>query len=226
MSDWASYQIQDFIPFTADVYFRLLARMGETFWPLQMVTLLAGLLALYLSLTGRARLALVLIAPLWVLIGVAFFAQRYSGLNWAGAHLCWVWIVQGVFLLLLAITRWGVDSGNSAPLSSPPVQAGLLIGLCGLFGFPLLGVALGNDVRSVEVFGLHPDPTAAVTLGLLLIGVRGGAMWLATLVPALWLIVSALTLRVLDAPWYPALLVIVVVAMTGGMATHHLRTVR
>lgn len=228
MSDWASYQVQDFIPFTADVYFRLLARMGETFWPSQMVTLLAGFLALYLSLAGRTRLALLLIAPLWVFVGVAFFAQRYSGLNWAGAHLCWVWIVQGGFLLLLAVTRWGMDAGESVPLRallSPPVQAGLLIGLFGLFGFPLLGVAMGNDLRAAEIFGLYPDPTATVTLGVLLAGVRGHAMWLAALIPALWLIVSALTLKVLDAPWYPALLVIVAVAATGSIASYRSRTV-
>ncbi|QHQ40874.1 MFS transporter permease [Microbulbifer hydrolyticus] len=236
MMDLASYSLQDFIPFTADVYFRLLARMGEAFWPLQSVTLLVGFLALFLSLTGRVRIALGLLAPLWAFVGVAFFAQRYSGLNWAGTHICWIWLCQGLLLLLLAVTGWGTalerDTGADwrtallRTLLTPSVQAGLLIALCGLLGFPLLGVAMGNGWPAVEVFGLHPDPTAAVTLGLLLVGFRGSALWFTALVPTLWLCVSALTLKVLGAAWYPALLVIVAVAVTGSVASYRPRTAR
>jgi len=32
-------RLQDFIPFTAEVYFRLLERVGEAFWQQQLLTL-------------------------------------------------------------------------------------------------------------------------------------------------------------------------------------------
>ena len=33
MRDWLSYKAQDFVPFTHDVYFRVIERTGETLWP-------------------------------------------------------------------------------------------------------------------------------------------------------------------------------------------------
>lgn len=232
MGDWASYQLQDFIPFSADVYFRLLARMGETFWPLQLVTLVLGFLALLLAIKGRTRIALALIAPFWAFVGVAFFAQRYSSLNWAGETVCWAWLFQCALLLLLAMTGWktGAKAGRHKlsiqMFFNLRLQAGLLLGLCGLVGIPLLGVVMGHGWREAEVFGVHPDPTAVVTLGVLLLSVRGAALWAAALVPILWLLVSGLTLKVLGAPWYPALFAIAAVAVTGGFAGYSPRDSR
>lgn len=81
MNGWSSYALQDFIPFTADIYFRLLERMNETFWPLHLLTLLLGLAALWLAIKNRPRLACLIVAPLWGFVGVAFFIQRYAELN-------------------------------------------------------------------------------------------------------------------------------------------------
>ena len=65
MNEWTSYRLQDFIPFTAEVYFRLLERMRETFWPLHLLTLALGATTLVLALKHRPRLACLLLAPLW-----------------------------------------------------------------------------------------------------------------------------------------------------------------
>ncbi|WP_043317466.1 DUF6064 family protein [Microbulbifer sp. HZ11] len=211
MSEWNSYQIQDFVPFSADVYFRMLERMGETFWPLQLFTLAVGVAALLLALRGKSRVALLLLAPVWVFVGVAFFAQRYANLNWIGQILGWVWIAQAALLVLLAAT----GRGTAGPVESHSANniTGVLISLVGLLMFPLLAPVLDTSWTQAEVFGLHPDPTGVVSLGIFMIALRGWAQWLTCLVPLLWITLSALTLQVLEAPWWGALFAVAAVAV-------------
>ena len=213
MNEWASYQLQDFIPFTADVYFRLLERMGETFWPLHLLTLALGAASVVLALKGRLRLACLLHAPLWTFIGVAFFIQRYAELNWAGGYVGYAFIAQGVLMVWLALT--GPDSDIAQSRTSPPVLIGTSIALFGLVILPLMAPLTGNGWYQAEVFGTHPDPTAITTLGLMLITLRGLALLISIIIPTLWLLISALTLHVLGASGSIALFAVLAAALLG-----------
>jgi len=192
-----SYRLQDFIPFTADVYFRLLERMGELFWPLQLLTLALGGMALLLATKNRARAASLLLVPLWGFVAVAFFMQRYAELNWAGGYIGHAFMAQTAVLAFVALMGPGISHPPSR--KSPPVAAGAVIAVFGLVGQPLIGPLSGGSWHQAEVFGIHPDPTAITTLGLALVGLRGIRMWVVAIIPALWLVLSALTLLVLDA---------------------------
>jgi len=217
MNAWTSYQLQDFIPFTAEVYFRLLERMGETFWPLHLLTLALGAATLVLALQHRPRLACLLPAPLWAFVAFAFFFQRYAALNWAGGYVGNAFIAQAVLLVVMALTGWGMDK---APRSnSPPTIMGTAIALFGLILMPLLMPLIaplsGGTWYQAEVFGIHADPTAVTTLGLVLIMLRGFALWLAAIIPALWLVVSGLTLQALDSPGAVVLFAVLAIALVG-----------
>ena len=217
MNEWTSYQLQDFIPFTAEVYFRLLERMGETFWPLHLLTLALGIATLVLALKHHSRLACLLPAPLWTFVAVAFFFQRYAELNWAGGYVGDAFIVQAVLLVLMALTGWGMD--NAPRATHPPVAIGIAITLFGLVLMPtlmpLIAPLSGGAWYQAEVFGIHADPTAVTTLGLVLIMLRGFGLWIATIIPALWLVVSGLTLQVLDSTGAAVLFVVLVIALVG-----------
>ena len=197
MNGWANYQLQDFIPFTADIYFRLFERMGETFWPLHLLTLTLGVTALVLALTQRSRLACLLPAPLLVFVGITFFIQRYSELNWAGGYVGYAFITQAVLLVLIVLSGFGVD--KSPRHTSPPVVIGVAITLFGLIVMPLIAPLAGGSWYQAEMVGIHPDPTAMTTLGLALILLRGVTLWVVAVIPVLWIVISALTLQVLDA---------------------------
>ncbi len=213
MNEWTSYQLQDFIPFTADVYFRLLERMGETFWPLHLLTLALGVATLVLALKHRTRLACLLPAPLWAFVAIAFFIQRYAELNWAGGYVGYVFIAQAVLLVLMALTGWGMDT---APRSTnPSVAIGITITLFGLIIMPLIAPLSGGSWYQAEMFGIHADPTAVTTLGLALIMLRGFALWIVVIIPALWLVVSGLTLQVLDSSGAAVLFGVLVIALVG-----------
>ncbi|AJY51742.1 DUF6064 family protein [Halomonas sp. KO116] len=213
MNEWTSYQLQDFIPFTAEVYFRLLERMGETFWPLHLLTLALGAAALVLALKHRTRLACLLAAPLWAFVAVAFFFQRYAELNWAGGYVGYAFITQAVLLVLMALTGWGVD--NEPHATNPPVAIGTAITLFGLILMPLIAPLSGGSWYQAEVFGIHADPTAVTTLGLMLIMLRGFALWIAVIIPALWLVVSGLTLQALDSTGGAVLFAVLAIALIG-----------
>lgn len=213
MNAWTSYRLQDFIPFTAEVYFRLMERMGETFWPLQLLTLALGAATLALALRHRTRLACLLPAPLWAFVAVAFFFQRYAELNWAGGYVGYTFIAQAVLLIVMALTGWGLD--NTPRATNPPVTIGIAITLYGLIIMPLVAPLSGGSWYLAAVFGIHADPTAVTTLGLVLILLRGFALWVAVIIPTLWLVVSGLTLQVLDSTGATTLFAVLVIALVG-----------
>ncbi len=213
MNDWASYRLQDFIPFTADVYFRLLERMGETFWPLHIVTVALGVAAIGLALMGRTQLACVLPAPLWAFVGVAFFIQRYAELNWAGRYAGYAFMAHGVLLAVVALKGFGLDKAPRP--TSPPVLIGLAIALFGLLGMPLIAPLTGDSWSQAQVFGIHADPTAVTTLGLMLVVLRGWVLGAACIVPMLWILVSGLTLQVLGSSLAPVLFAVLAVSLAA-----------
>ncbi|KUJ80272.1 MFS transporter permease [Microbulbifer flavimaris] len=199
MNDWSSYRLQDFIPFTADIYLRLLERTSETLWPLHLLALAAGVAALVLALLHRKRLALLLVTPVWIFVGSAFLLQRYAELNWAGHYLGWAFWIEAGILALIGVTGPGLD--GEAAGERQWWLFGLLIAALGLIAYPLIAPLAGYSRWQGEVFGIHPDPTALFTLGLLLHSLRGIALWLAAMIPLLWLVVSGLTLLALQLPW-------------------------
>ncbi len=219
MNPWTSYQLQDFIPFTEEVYFRLLERMGETFWPLHLLTLGLGAATLVLALQHRRRIACLLPAPLWAFVAVAFFIQRYAALNWAGGYVGYAFTAQAALLVVIALTGWGMDKASRS--NTPPIIMGTAITLFGLILMPLLMPLIsplsGSSWYQAEVFGIHADPTAVTTLGLVLITLRGYALWIAAIIPALWLVVSGLTLLALHATTGGAVLFAVLAITLVGL---------
>lgn len=212
MNGWTSYALQDFIPFTADIYFRLIERMSETFWPLHLLTLAVGVAALWFALKNYVRLASLFIAPVWAFIAVAFFIQRYAELNWAGGTIGYLFLAQAFLLLVIAWTGFGFDSG---PRKRPIAVMAIIMILVGLIGLPLMAPFTGGSWLQAEVFGIHADPTAVTTLGLSLIIFRGWALWLIALIPLLWLLLSGLTLGVLGSPTAIVLFSVLAIGLIG-----------
>lgn len=212
MNGWTSYALQDFIPFTADIYFRLIERMSETFWPLHLLTLMLAVVAIWLAFKNHSRFASMLIAPVWAFIAYAFFIQRYAELNWAGGYIGYLFLAQAFLSLVIAWTGFGLDSG---PRKRPIAVMAIIIILVGLIGLPLMAPFNGGSWLQTEVFGIHADPTAVTTLGLSLIIFRGWALWLIALIPLLWLLLSGLTLWVLGSATAIVLFSVMAIGLIG-----------
>ncbi len=195
IADWASYTLADFIPFTPEVYARLIERVNAAWWPLQLPAVALGLAALGLAWHGRSRPALLLLVPAWVASGVDFHLQHYAELTWAAPWFGAAFLAHATLLLGLALSgRLPEPRSNHGPMA----RVGGLIALFGLVGYPALAAVAGSGWRGAEVFGLHPDPTAVATLGLVMIALGGLRVGVAALIPLLWLEVSNLTLVALQ----------------------------
>ncbi|HEY0824562.1 MAG TPA: DUF6064 family protein, partial [Ramlibacter sp.] len=79
MSEWWSYGLSDFLMFSPQAYWRLVARHNAAWWPAQALAAVVPL-ALWLLLrdprAAAARGALCLLALAWASVGWAFHWQR------------------------------------------------------------------------------------------------------------------------------------------------------
>lgn len=208
MSEWWSYELSDFLMFSARTYYRLFELYNTALWPIHLLALGVGLALAVVSMRDSpwaARTACAMLAACWLWVAWAFHLQRYAGINWAASWFAAAFAAQGA--LLLACAAFGAQlrirvSGAWARL------AGLGVLLFALLVQPWLGLALGRSWLQAEVFGLAPDPTAVGTLGVLLL-LRpaerpGSALRNAVLalwpIPLLWCLVSGATLWTMQAP--------------------------
>lgn len=210
MSEWWTYQLSDFLLFSARTYYRLFELYNAELWPAHLVALGLGLAILVVSLRPKpwaARSACALLAACWLWVAWAFHLQRYASINWAATWFAAVFAIEGV--LLLACTGFGARLRIRAP-GGLAGNAGLGLLLFAVLVQPWLGVALGRPWLQAEVFGLAPDPTAVGTLGVLLLlrfvedtGRPRRTLVLTLLlwpIPVLWCLVSGLTLWAMEAP--------------------------
>ncbi len=200
MNGWQSYRLEDFIPFTPAVYGRLLERVNDAFWPLHLVAVVIGLAAVLLALRGNGRTALALLVPAWLTSGILFHLTFYAELNWAAPWFGGGFIAQAA--LLLALVFFAGTGGTQGPAGGPSTWIGATVAMVSMLGYPVIAAATGAGLSRAETFGLHPDPTAIATLGVLLIVLRGPAFWLASLIPVLWGVIGALTMVAMGATGY------------------------
>jgi hypothetical protein len=211
MSEWWTYRPEDFLLFSPRVYWRLFELTNAALWPLQLLTLGAGaalvLLALWRPRGHGLWIALVL-AMLWAFVGYAFLWSRYATINWAIAYVAPLFGVEAILLALA-----GATGGLTFDRRGIPGWSGWVLAAVGVLVYPLLPLLFGRPWASAEVFGIAPDPTAIVALGLLL-GARGRLLPLLLPIPLLWLAVSGLTLRTMgDAQaWLPFMTILATLA--------------
>jgi len=203
MSEWWTYRLDDFLLFAPRTYWRLFEAQNAALWPLHPATVAAGLALVMLVAwrPDRARFWTGLVLGLlWAFVGWSFLMNRYAAINWAVAYVAPAFFLEAGLLLLAVIFPRGLTFARRDAIG----WAGLLLALAGLLLYPAAPLVFARPWTSAEVFGIAPDPTAIVTLGLLL-AARGA--WLAVLlpVPLLWCLMSGLTLLAMDETqaWLP-----------------------
>lgn len=183
-----SYALSDFLLFSQETYFRLFELYNRAIWPLQVLLLGLGGIALYLlRRRGCARVAWGLLALVWAWVAWAFHLERYATINLAAPYFAALFGLEAV--LLLAI---GTAAGRlRASEASAPI-AGTAVVVYAVVLHPLTGLLAGRTWPQLAYFGAAPDPTAIATLGMLLFA--GGPLRVVLLVPAAaWCVISALT---------------------------------
>ncbi|MGK2856886.1 MAG: DUF6064 family protein [Thermoanaerobaculia bacterium] len=200
MPEWSTYRLEDLALFPPRAYWRMLESYNRAIWPAHLVALVLAVVMLVFVLgkrerwRGRVVAAILAGSCLWV--AWAFHLERYASIHWAAK-----WFALGFAIEALLLVLIGVIAGRLqyAGASDAPRAAGLAVTLFALFVQPLIGPMLGRSWNAIELFAVHPDPTAIVTLGVVLLASER-VHWPLLIVPAAWCLVSGATLLTLDAP--------------------------
>jgi hypothetical protein len=166
MSEWWTYGLSDFLMFSPEAYWRLVARHNAAGWPVQFLGTAAAATLLVLGRSDNpqaTRAALLLLAAAWASVAWAFHWRHYAEIFLAAGWLALAWGVQAV-LLVLAAALAPRDGRVPAALRT----AGTLLLALALL-YPLLAPLTGHPWSEAEVFAWMPDPTALATLGTLLL---------------------------------------------------------
>jgi hypothetical protein len=226
MSEWWTYEPADFLLFSPRVYWRMFELHNTALWPLQLVTLAAGVLAIVLVARrprGHGRWIAFVLAVIWAFVGWSFLWTRYTTINWAAAYVAPAFALEALLLFLAG----AVTDKLTFDRRGPVCWTGHLLLAFALAGQPLLAPLLGRVWTSAEIFGIAPDPTAIGTLGLLLLA-RGRLLALLIPIPLLWCLLSGITLWTLGAPeaWAPfAAAALTLAALIATIADRHGRCI-
>lgn len=195
MTELWTYTLSDFLLFSPRTYYRLLELHNIAVWPLQIVGVVVGLVAIALWLGNRARLASLLLALSWLWVAWAFHVQRYAQINWAAPWFAAAFAVEAVALL-----TFGTIAGRLDFRVQRDARMWLAIGIAAITvaGYPLVAPLAGRGWATAETFGLTADPTALATVALVS-QVRGHVRWLLLVLPLVWCAIAGATLWAMES---------------------------
>lgn len=199
------------MPFTAAEFFDVFRRYNEAVWPLQFLLAAAGLVVVILALRSHpraGRIAMLVMALLWVWMGVVYHVAFFRRINPTASLFGVVFVMQAALFIWLGtrakhiairVRRDGVGA------------TGALLILYALVLYPVVGFLAGHRYPAAPTFGL-PCPTTIFTLGLLL-WVESPLPRSVVIVPALWSAVATVAAVQLGVPQDFGLTVAAVIAI-------------
>src|SRR3954466_3939480 len=108
MSEWWTYNLSDFLLFSARTYFRLFEIYNAAIWPAQLAALGIGIAILVLLRRGGAKAGQaigLLFGSCWIFTAVFFLAGRYATINWAASRFAWAFGLEGALLVWFFLRR-------------------------------------------------------------------------------------------------------------------------
>jgi hypothetical protein len=156
------------VPFTAEQFFDVFRRYNEAVWPAQIALIVLALFIAYSAWRANARgswrfarLALALLAALWLWTGIVYDKQFFAALTPAGAVFGSLFIAQAGLLL---VSAWQ-DASTFERAPRPAAITGAVILAYALLLYPAIGVFLGHEFPAAPSFGT-PCPTTLFTFGI------------------------------------------------------------
>ena len=187
MSEWWTYRLSSFLPFSPRTYFRLHELYNAEIWPAHVVALALAIAIVAMVRRGgtaSGRVVPVIVSACWLWVAWAFHVRRYATINWAATYFAAAFVLQAILLLWTGALRGRRTFDPSTPLR----RLGLSVLLFAVVVQPAVGLLAGRSLRQSEYFGVSPDPTVSATLAVLLMAKRGG--WTLWIIPLLWCAVS------------------------------------
>jgi hypothetical protein len=183
------------MPFTPADFLDVFGRYNATVWPTQLALLMVGAATVLFAVlsTPRASIAAsILLAALWLWMGIAYHLAFFSAINPLAPVFAAAFIVQGVLILVAGAWRRRINLQFHADAVS---VTGALIIAYALVGYPVVGYFLGHRYPATPTFGV-PCPTTIFTFGVLVLAKPPVSRTL-LVIPCLWAVAATLAVRAL-----------------------------
>ena len=180
------------IPFTAEIYYRLLDRIASELGLAAFVSLLLAVLVLALMAKpspAAGRLIAGALAILWAWCGAVFQWQYFSALFWPAPLFAALFALQAGLLIWLGAVQGVLSFGYGTGLRG---RTGTGLALAGIVLFPAIGSLAGFYAPLAGLPGLTPGATVLFTLGLLMLS-RNRPPRVLYAVPLIWAVLAAIT---------------------------------
>jgi hypothetical protein len=214
------------LPFSRSDFFLVFEHYNESVWPAQAFLYLLALMSVLLAFrNGRdaSRGVLIILAVLWMWMGVVYHAVFFAAINPVATLVGAVFVAQGLVFVFLSMRS---DPIVFIPSNTPDGWIGALLIVTGLVVYPILSSASGHEYPAQPTFGL-PCPTTIFTIGMLVWALKEIPKW-ALIVPVLWTAVgtsAALQLGVVEDLLLAAATIALVAALALQRSKRHAEAV-
>ena len=142
------------------------------------------------------------LAAAWLCVSVGFLWMHYAAINWVAVYFVPVFVGEALLVFWLGTVRGRLTFAAERGVAG---MIGIALYVYALALHPLIALVAGRPLQAAEVVGIAPDPTAIATLGLLSLAARRTGTLPLIIVPIIWCLASALTLRTMGASegWIP-----------------------
>lgn len=192
------------MPFTREVFLRLLDQYAAVVWPAQIIALALAAGLVFLAVRPRPwsdRMIAAMLALAWAWTGVVFHGLYLATLVWAAWGFAALFVLQGLVLAWSGIVR-----GQLAFRFRPTVS--------GWAGLALIAFAAVLDPllwQRAPMIGLMPGSTTVFTVGLLAM-IQGRTPHHLLVIPLLWALIGGAAAWAMGVPAGLALALAVVFA--------------
>jgi len=194
MGDWSSYNLSDFILFSEAIYYRQFELYNQAIWPLHIVAILFVLFVLYALFkrpvwAGRLIAGVLIVS--WVWVAVVFLYRWFYQIHVVANWYAFSFIMQAVLIGWFGFIKNGF---NGAVTNRLRINIGSGLLFFSILFYPFIAWISDRSWLQFEMFALAPDPTALATIALLILLKAPVVLYV---IPALWMLVSSITLSVM-----------------------------
>lgn len=176
------------VPFTVEQFLNVIRDYNLAVWPMQIIFYLFSILVVYLlarKTTYSDRLINVVLALLWLWMGIVYHLSFFTTINKAAYVFEFFTILQGLIFLYQGVFRNKLIYTFHSDLYG---WAGLVFIVYALVIYPLIGYYSSHSYPFAPTFGL-PCPTTIFTFGMLLVADKRVSLWV-LIIPVLWSIIG------------------------------------
>jgi len=179
---------------SAEEFFALVELYNVTYWPVQVVTFLAGVSAVVLTMTRAAysdRAISAILASLWLWSGIVFLMVFFRDLTptlfgFAVPGFAYVsgalFVIQGILFLHFGVIRGDLSYGSEG---GPYATIGFAAIVYAMIVYPIIGYVTGHPLPGYPLFGSAPCPVAIYTVGMLMLTNRRMPQ-IVPIIPLVW----------------------------------------